>query len=100
MAAREAALNGQWSKPEIGASRTVAGTVNAAIVSYYKCTAFNDALAESSRKMRRNILERFREEHGEKRMFWSIVFPSAAARNLLTYSKHSFPKASYVSRMP
>ena len=68
MAAREAALNGQWSKPEIGASRTVAGTVNAAIVSYYKSTAYNDGLAESSRKMRPNILERFREEHGEKRI--------------------------------
>lgn len=68
MAAREAALNGEWTKPDIGAKRTVAGTVNAAIVSYYQSTAFNDGLAESSRKMRRNILERFREEHGEKRM--------------------------------
>ena len=68
MAAREAALKGEWAKPEIGAKRTVAGTVNAAIVSYYQTSAFNDGLAESSRKMRRAILERFREEHGDKRM--------------------------------
>jgi hypothetical protein len=68
MAAREAALKGEWSKPEIGAKRTVAGTVNAAIVSYYQTSAFNDGLANSSRKMRRAILERFREEHGDKRM--------------------------------
>jgi integrase len=68
MAARVAALKGEWSKPEIGAKRTVAGTVNAAIVSYYQTSAFNDGLAESSRKMRRAILERFREEHGDKRM--------------------------------
>ena len=44
------------------------GTVNAAIVSYYQCSAFTDGLAESSQKMRRAILERFREEHGDKRM--------------------------------
>ena len=68
MAAREAALQGEWAKPEIGAKRTVAGTVNAALVSYYQSSAFNDGLAESSRKMRRAILERFREEHGDKRM--------------------------------
>ena len=49
MAAREAALKADWSKPEIGAKRTVAGTVNAAIVSYYQSSAFNDSLAESSR---------------------------------------------------
>ena len=67
MAAREAALEGEWSKPEMGAKRTVAGTVNAAIVSYYQTSAYNDGLAESSRKMRRAILERFREEHGDKR---------------------------------
>ena len=68
MAAREAALKGEWSKPEIGANRTVAGTVNAAIVSYYQTSAFKDGLAESSQKMRRAILERFREDHGDKRM--------------------------------
>ena len=70
MAAREAALNGEWIKPEMGSGlrRIVAGTVNAAIVSYYQTSAFKDGLAESSQKMRRAILERFREEHGDKRI--------------------------------
>jgi hypothetical protein len=68
MAAREAALKGEWAKPEIGAKRTVAGTVNAAIVSYYQSSALNDGLAKSSQNMRRAILERFREDHGDKRI--------------------------------
>jgi hypothetical protein len=65
MAAREAALSGNWGKVDVGAKRTVAGTVNAALVSYYQSTAFT-SLAESSKKMRRAILERFRQEHGDK----------------------------------
>lgn len=67
MAAREAALEGESTKIEIGAGRTFAGTVNAALMSYYQSGSFK-ALAESSRKMRRAILERFREDHGEKRI--------------------------------
>ena len=51
-----------------GASRTRAGTVNAAIVSYYQSSAFRDGLAKSSQQMRRAILERFREDHGDKRV--------------------------------
>ena len=53
--------------PQLGASRTKAGTVNAAIVSYYQSSAFT-GLAGSSQRMRRAILERFREAHGEKRI--------------------------------
>jgi integrase len=68
MAAYEQAKSGQWSKREVGASRTVPGTVNAALVIYYQSSAFRDGLAESSQKMRRAILECFREEHGEKRI--------------------------------
>jgi len=37
-------------------------------VSYYQSTAFTEGLAESTRKSRRAILERFREEHGGKRI--------------------------------
>jgi hypothetical protein len=66
MEAREAALRGDWGTAEIGAKRTIAGTVNAALVSYYQASAFKDGLAQSSQNMRRNILERFREEHGDK----------------------------------
>jgi integrase len=54
--------------PPLGASRTKAGTVNAAIVSYYQSSAFTDGLADSSQRMRRAILERFREAHGDKRI--------------------------------
>jgi integrase len=68
MAAYEHAKSGQWTKPELGGSRTVTGTVNAALVSYYQSSAFGDGLAPSSQQMRRNILERFRDEHGDKRI--------------------------------
>jgi integrase len=67
MEARQNALEGDWTVPQIGANRTKAGTVNAALVSYYQSTAFK-ALAGSSQTMRRAILERFREEHGDKRI--------------------------------
>ncbi len=68
MEAREKALKGDWAVPELGASRTRPGTVNAAIVSYYQSSAFRDGLAQSTRQMRRAILERFREAHGDKRI--------------------------------
>jgi integrase len=67
MEAREAALKGEWGKVEIGSSRTVAGTVNAGLVSYYQSGAFK-ALAESTQSMRRAELERFRTDHGDKRI--------------------------------
>ncbi len=68
MAAYEAAKAGESPKLTIGAGRTVQGTVNAALVSYYQSGAFRDGLARSSRQNRRTILERFREEHGDKRI--------------------------------
>jgi integrase len=68
MEARGKALDSDWAAPELGASRTRAGTVNAAIVSYYQSSSFRDGLAQSSQQMRRAILERFREEHGDKRI--------------------------------
>jgi integrase len=68
MEAREGALKGDWVVPELGASRTRPGTVNAALVSYYQSSAFRDGLAKSSQQMRRAILERFREAHGDKRI--------------------------------
>ncbi|MFY9958947.1 tyrosine-type recombinase/integrase [Bradyrhizobium sp.] len=44
------------------------GTVNAALVSYYQSSAFTKGLGESTQQNRRAILERFREEHGDKRV--------------------------------
>ncbi|WOH53837.1 tyrosine-type recombinase/integrase [Bradyrhizobium sp. sBnM-33] len=37
-------------------------------ISYYQSTAFVEGLAEGTRKSRRAILERFRNEHGDKRI--------------------------------
>ena|SRR5882672_1742381 len=65
MAAYEGALAGQLVKIELGASRTVAGTLSAVLVSYYQSSAFKD-LAQSTQQTRRAILERFRNEHGDK----------------------------------
>jgi hypothetical protein len=63
-----AALAGAAATPAaIGAARTLPGTVNAAIVSYLSSAAFA-ALASDTRAPRRRILERFRVEHGDKRV--------------------------------
>ena len=60
-----AALDGVKAKASnIGADRTIAGTVNALIVSYYRLVF--PLLKPSTQAMRRNILERFRVEHGNK----------------------------------
>jgi integrase len=67
MAAYNAAKDGQAVPRPIGISRTVAGTVNAGLISFYQSTAFT-GLAKSSQKMRRAELERFRGEHGDKRL--------------------------------
>jgi hypothetical protein len=66
MAAYEAALEGQGPRIEIGASRTKPGTINALVVSYCNSMVFQ-TLAPETRRTRRNILERFRAEHGDKR---------------------------------
>jgi hypothetical protein len=63
--AYQAALHG--AAPEIGADRTLPGTLNAAIVSYYQSLAFRE-LAQSSQYMRRSYLERFHEQHGNNRL--------------------------------
>jgi integrase len=52
----------------LGASRTVAGTVNAGLVAYYQSSAFKNDLGQSTQGARRNLLERFRVEHGHKRV--------------------------------
>jgi integrase len=67
MAAYEAAMRGEGAPIEIGASRTKPGTVSAAVITYYASVAFL-SLAPGTRQMRRNILERFRAEHGDKRV--------------------------------
>ena len=72
MADYEAAMRGEATKGgatppiEIGASRTKEGTINSLVVAYFKSTTFNDLAAETKRT-RRNILERFRVEYGDRR---------------------------------
>jgi len=53
---------------EINASRSVPGTINALVVSYYKSDAWKNGLEEETRKTRRRIIEKFRAEHGDKRV--------------------------------
>jgi integrase len=55
------------SRPTRCASRTTAGTV-AAVVGMYLASAAFAGLADETRRTRRNILERFREAHGDKRI--------------------------------
>jgi integrase len=80
-------------KPEIGGRRTVAGTINAAVVGYLGSIAFHN-LAPVSKTIYRGILERIRREHGDKRiallerrhvlrMLDAKAATPAAARNFL-----------------
>jgi integrase len=66
MEAYQAALSAGQVR-EIGAQRTKPGSIDALIVSYYRSTAFTAGFAPETQRMRRNILERFRAEHGSKR---------------------------------
>src|SRR5262245_10342561 len=51
----------------VGAERSKPGTAAQAVAHYLASAAFAE-LAPSTRAMRRAILERFREDHGDKRM--------------------------------
>ena len=61
------AIAGETPRPAVGASRTEPGSVNAAVVSYYGSAVFAN-LAPGTRRQRRYLLERFRAEHGDKRV--------------------------------
>jgi integrase len=50
---------------DIGARRTVAGSVSAALVAYYRSADWIDGLAEATQKWRRNCLEKFRADFGD-----------------------------------
>ena len=67
MAAYAAALQG-IDVAEIGADRTLPGTVSALVVDYYRSDEWQNQLAEDTRKTRRRIIERFRAKHGNKRV--------------------------------
>src|SRR5256885_9857141 len=68
MEAYQVALAGhEIERKPIGAGRSAAGSVSAAIAGYY-CDASFLALSPLTRRARRSILERFRAEHGDKRI--------------------------------
>jgi integrase len=74
MAAYQAALAGMTApQKQIGAARTVAGTVQALVAAYLDCspgsTSPFKALAAETQRTRRNILENLREAHGDKRIY-------------------------------
>lgn len=63
IAAYEAALQG---KPlVVGKSRSMPGTISALIAAYYEAPAFK-CLSPTTQRVYRNILERFRNPHGQK----------------------------------
>jgi integrase len=80
MEARELALQGNGGKIDIGASRTIAGTVNAALVNYYQSPTFGNGIAASTKQTRRAILEAFRADHGDKRI---ALMHGAALQNII-----------------
>jgi len=64
----DAAMSSEAAPPSIGSDRTLPGTVNAALVSYYQSASFTKGLAQSTQNSRRAILEKFRNDHGDKRI--------------------------------
>jgi site-specific recombinase XerC len=68
MAAYAMALAATPDQPEVGANRTLPGSINALVVDYYRSAEWQHGLAEDTRKTRRRIIERFRVKHGDKRV--------------------------------
>src|SRR5215212_2037239 len=73
----QAALAGEQPQVQLGASHTLAGTVNALVVGYLDCSPGSTSpfktLAAETKRTRRNILENFREAHGDKRVYRTEV---------------------------
>jgi integrase len=87
MAAYELALGGELaSRVQIGASRTNPGTINALVVVYYKSDEWN-RLTPETQKSRRKIIERFRVQHGDKRV--ALLQEEHIAKMLSTITKLS-----------
>jgi hypothetical protein len=67
MSVYQAVLAAAATPAEIGAARTGRDTVSAAIVGYYRDVRFR-AMATGTQKMRRAILEQFRNSYGDRRI--------------------------------
>src|SRR5215831_3474088 len=93
MAAYQQALAGTPPTAEVGAARTIAGSVNAMIVGYLGSAAFGQ-LAPASQQQYRRIFEELRHKHGDRSiatlerrhvalMLEAKAAKPAVARNLL-----------------
>lgn len=93
MEAYAAALKGEASAPRIGTKRALPGTINALVIAYFTSPEYL-SLSESTQSTYRNIIERFRREHGHRRvahlhrdkikeMLGNRVKTPSAARNWL-----------------
>jgi integrase len=72
MAAYQAAFDGITApKAEVGATRTIAGTMHWLISAYLSSPPFK-TLAPETQRTRRNILENVREADGDKRIFHTV----------------------------
>ena len=67
MEAYQAGMAGAAVVRQVGAGRTVPGTVNAALVAYFNSETWAQ-LKPGTQRARRNILALFRHEHGDKRI--------------------------------
>lgn len=63
----EYAVAMEGDKAEIGKKQTLPGSIAALIASYYRSAEYT-GMADSTKRAVRNILERFRAEHGDKRV--------------------------------
>ncbi len=68
MAAYQAALAASAPRADIGERRNAPGTVAALVAAYSNCARFKHEIAPETRRTQWAILQRFREEHGEKRV--------------------------------
>jgi integrase len=86
-------------RSEIGAERTKPGTVAAAFIAYTGSAAFKNGLTESTQQVYRNILSRWRDQWGDRRLGqlqprhvveWvdERADTPAAARNFLKALRH------------
>ncbi|MGA8614131.1 MAG: tyrosine-type recombinase/integrase [Xanthobacteraceae bacterium] len=76
MAAYQAAIEGTVLSIPIGAAHTVAGSVNALVAAYLDCSPSSTSpfksRAPETQRTRRNILENFREEHGDLPIYRTV----------------------------
>jgi integrase len=67
MATYALALNSLPEPVEIGASRTLPGTIDALVVAYYRSTEWSQ-LNPATQVKRKRVIEKFRVQHGTKRV--------------------------------